>query len=96
MVLGHGKHIGDTIISAIDTFHINHIIIGRRSMHDVKRLLLGSTSRYVVEHSTCSVAVVKEPHGKRYKSGFSFFLLLLARRALSTFVFRIVPVSDGL
>lgn len=63
MILGHGRHIGDTICSAIETFHVDHALIGRRSMGDVKRLLLGSTSRYVVENATCSVAVVKEPSG---------------------------------
>lgn len=63
MILGHGKHIGDTVCSVVETFHINNMIVGRRSIADVKRLLVGSTSRYVVENATCNVAVVKQPTG---------------------------------
>lgn len=62
MILGHGKHVGDIVCSVVETFHVNHVIVGRRSIADVKRLLVGSTSRYVVENAPCNVAVVKLPH----------------------------------
>jgi nucleotide-binding universal stress UspA family protein len=68
MVLGHGKHIGDSICSVIETFHISHTIVGRRSIADVKRLLVGSTSRYVVENASCNVAVVKIPTAGTHSS----------------------------
>jgi len=63
MVLGHGKHIGETICTAIEAFHIDHVILGRRNITDVRRILVGSTSRYVVENAPCTVAVVKQAYG---------------------------------
>jgi hypothetical protein len=34
--------------------------MGRRGLSGVKRIFMGSTSRYCVEHADCSVLVIKE------------------------------------
>jgi len=61
MILGQGKHVGEILCNVAESFGVNHLICGRRSLAEVKRLLVGSTSRYVVENANCNVAVVKEP-----------------------------------
>jgi len=39
------------------------LVIGRRGMGKIKRLLVGSTSRYCVEHANCNVMVIKGEWG---------------------------------
>jgi hypothetical protein len=37
----------------------NVIVVGRRGLGVIKRLLLGSVSRYILENAPCDVIVVK-------------------------------------
>jgi len=59
-VRGTAPHVGELICQATDKKAIDVLVIGRRGLSGVKRLFLGSTSRYCVEHANCSVLVVKE------------------------------------
>jgi len=61
-LLGRGSHIGDVICRAAEEKKINIIVVGRRGMSAVKRLFIGSTSRYCMEHAPCNVLCVKLPH----------------------------------
>jgi nucleotide-binding universal stress UspA family protein len=61
LVLGQYKHIGETLCLIAERLRVNQLVLGRRSMMDIKRLLVGSTSKYVVENANCNVAVVRHP-----------------------------------
>lgn len=54
--------IGPIICSTIDEAQIDHVVVGRSGMSKVKKLLLGSVSRYIVDNATCDVTVVKTVH----------------------------------
>jgi nucleotide-binding universal stress UspA family protein len=52
-------HAGDTIIKTAVSIRADLIVIGSHGKSDVDRLLLGSVSSFVVEHSQVSVLVVR-------------------------------------
>ncbi|HWQ67878.1 MAG TPA: universal stress protein [Methanospirillum sp.] len=52
-------HAGNTIISKADSIGADLIVLGSHGKSDVDRLLLGSVSSFVVEHSMSSVLVVR-------------------------------------
>ena len=52
-------HAGDTIISKALTLEADLIVMGSHGKSNVDRLLLGSVSSFVVEHSSVSVLVVR-------------------------------------
>lgn len=58
-VLAKGHHAGRMICSLAEERNVDFLIVGRRGMNKVKRLLAGSTSKYVMEHAKCNVIVVK-------------------------------------
>jgi nucleotide-binding universal stress UspA family protein len=55
-------HVGDQILRAIDANRIDLVVVGARRQGPVRRLLLGSTSEYVLNHASCSVLIV---HGQQ-------------------------------
>jgi len=59
LLLGVSSHIGEMITQAADTKNVDFLVIGRRGMGKIKRLFVGSTSKYCVEHCKCNVMVVK-------------------------------------
>jgi nucleotide-binding universal stress UspA family protein len=52
-------HVGDQILQAIDSNQIDLVVVGARRQGPVRRLLLGSTSEYVLSHAPCSVLIVR-------------------------------------
>ena len=52
-------HVGDQILQAIDSNQIDLVVVGARRQGPVRRLLLGSTSEYVLSHASCSVLIVR-------------------------------------
>ncbi len=52
-------HVSDTILQASEKMHADCIAVGSRGMSDVPGYLLGSVSRKVVTHASCSVLMVK-------------------------------------
>jgi nucleotide-binding universal stress UspA family protein len=54
-------HVGDQILQAVDANQIDLVVVGARRQGPVRRLLLGSTSEYVLSHATCSVLLVRGP-----------------------------------
>lgn len=63
LLLATSDHPGDSIVRAAKEKQIDTIVIGRRGMGALKRLLLGSVSRYVVENASCDVVVIKGGYG---------------------------------
>ncbi|EGG24911.1 hypothetical protein DFA_03156 [Cavenderia fasciculata] len=59
-LLGHGNHVGEAVCKAAEEKQIDFLVVGRRGMGQVKRIFLGSTSRYILEHSPCNVICIKE------------------------------------
>lgn len=52
-------HVSDAILQASENIHADCIAVGSRGMSDVPGYLLGSVSRKVVTHASCSVLMVK-------------------------------------
>jgi len=58
-VMTKGHHAGHMLCSLAEERNVDFMVVGRRGMNKVKRLLAGSTSKYVMEHAQCNVIVVK-------------------------------------
>ncbi len=54
-----GDHTGHAIVSAADNFHSQLLVVGDKGHSLFERLMLGSTSRYVLHHAHQSVLVVR-------------------------------------
>ncbi len=57
------EHIGEGILEATDNFGSDLIVVGDAGRGTLTRLLLGSTSRYVLRHAQQSVWVVRHREG---------------------------------
>jgi len=57
---GNNQAIGATIIDTSKQFDVDYIIVGSRGLGILSQFFMGSVSKYVVEHSTCPVLIVKE------------------------------------
>ena len=53
-------HACEEIVKAIGSEHIDLVIVGARGLGRVKRLLLGSTSEYLLAHAKCSVLIARQ------------------------------------
>lgn len=51
-------HPGDQIVKTAENRHCDLIVVGSRSQEALQRILLGSTSTYVLHHSHCPVLVL--------------------------------------
>jgi len=63
LMLANSDSPGEMICTAAREKKIDTIVIGRRGMGMLKRLLLGSVSRYVLENAPCDVMVIKQEYG---------------------------------
>lgn len=54
-----GEHIGDAIVNAADGFGSNLLVVGDKGHNLFERLMLGSTSRYILHHAHQSVLIVR-------------------------------------
>lgn len=54
--------VGSILCGVIKEAKIDHVIIGRSGISKIKRLFLGSVSRYIVDHVACDVTIVKTRH----------------------------------
>lgn len=52
-------HAGDTILSKADEINADLIVMGSHGKSNIDRILIGSVSSFVVEHSRVSVLVVR-------------------------------------
>ena len=55
------EHVGKALIKYAEDNHCDLIVTGDRGHNSIERLLLGSTSRFILRHSPSSMLVVKEP-----------------------------------
>jgi nucleotide-binding universal stress UspA family protein len=62
LTLGSG-HIGDIICGYVKEQKVDFLVMGRRGMGAIKRLFLGSNSKYCTEEAECNVIIVKNPFG---------------------------------
>ena len=58
-ILARGSHIGHMICVAAEQKGIDFLVIGRRGMNRFSRLVVGSTSKHVMENAPCNVIVIK-------------------------------------
>lgn len=54
-------HVGDAICQAAKDKLVDVLVVGRRGLGAVKRLMIGSTSKYCLENAPCSVLIAKKP-----------------------------------
>ncbi|KAK5576877.1 hypothetical protein RB653_001814 [Dictyostelium firmibasis] len=59
-LLGHGNHVGEAVIKAAAEKDIHYLVVGRRGLGPIKRIFIGSTSRYILEHAKCNVICIKD------------------------------------
>jgi nucleotide-binding universal stress UspA family protein len=59
LAMVEGEHIGDAIVTAADDFGSNLLVVGDKGHSLFERLMLGSTSRYILHHAHQSVLVVR-------------------------------------
>ena len=57
---------GEMIISSVDRFHGNHIVMGSRGLGIIRRSILGSVSHYVLDHTSVPVTII--PKGTKIGS----------------------------
>jgi len=58
-----GSHVGETICEAINEHNIKILAMGRRGISFVKRIVLGSNSKYCLENANCDVMIAKKEVG---------------------------------
>lgn len=63
LLMANSDSPGEMICHTAKEKAVDFIVVGRRGMGTLKRLLLGSVSRYVLEHAHCDVIVVKGEYG---------------------------------
>eukprot|EP01091_Cochliopodium_minus_P012548 TRINITY_DN3822_c0_g1_i1.p1 TRINITY_DN3822_c0_g1~~TRINITY_DN3822_c0_g1_i1.p1 ORF type:complete len:152 (-),score=39.39 TRINITY_DN3822_c0_g1_i1:66-521(-) len=59
LLLGHGTA-NQVICDEVEKRKIDVVVVGRRGISDLKRVFMGSTSKYLVDNSNVTVLVVKE------------------------------------
>lgn len=52
-------HAGDEILKAIEAQAIDLVVVGARRQGAIRRMMLGSTSEFVLNHAPCSVLIVR-------------------------------------
>mmetsp|Transcript_38071 Transcript_38071/g.52871 ORF Transcript_38071/g.52871 Transcript_38071/m.52871 type:complete len:140 (+) Transcript_38071:330-749(+) len=63
MTIGRGD-VGEVVCSYITDHQIDFLVMGRRGgLGALKRLILGSSSKYCIENADCNVVIVKHPFG---------------------------------
>ncbi len=58
-ILLEKPHIGDGLVSAATDIHTDVLVIGETPHSPIARLILGSVSRYVLRHASCSVWITR-------------------------------------
>jgi len=63
LLMGWATHIGEAICATIEEKKIDYLVVGRRSIGKIKRFIVGSTSKFVVENANCAVIIAKNAVG---------------------------------
>ncbi|PRP73505.1 hypothetical protein PROFUN_02514 [Planoprotostelium fungivorum] len=60
LLLAHSNHIGEMLCQTVEEKKIDYLVLGRKGSSRIKRVFMGSTSKFCMEHASCNVLVVKE------------------------------------
>jgi len=58
--LGVSAHVGEMMILLEEKYRPDYLVVGRRGLSGIKRMFLGSTSKYLLEHSKSNVFIIKQ------------------------------------
>jgi len=61
-MLGVSNSVGEFICDTVTEKNIHFLVLGRRGLSPVKRIFVGSTSKYCLENANCNVVIVKEEY----------------------------------
>jgi len=70
MIKGLSSNVGEFICQTTKRCNIQHVVTGRRDMGDIKRIFMGSTSKFIMENAQCTVIIVKNPFGDEEESAY--------------------------
>eukprot|EP01125_Pyxidicula_operculata_P011947 TRINITY_DN3911_c0_g1_i1.p1 TRINITY_DN3911_c0_g1~~TRINITY_DN3911_c0_g1_i1.p1 ORF type:complete len:174 (+),score=17.77 TRINITY_DN3911_c0_g1_i1:101-622(+) len=59
VVLASANYIGEMICETARDYKVDHIVMGSRGLGTIGQLWYGSTSKYVAEHTTCNITIVR-------------------------------------
>jgi nucleotide-binding universal stress UspA family protein len=59
-IIASSSNAGEVIVDTANQYNVDAIFVGTRGLGKVTSLILGSVSRYVVDHAHCDVSVVKK------------------------------------
>mmetsp|Transcript_19855 Transcript_19855/g.55803 ORF Transcript_19855/g.55803 Transcript_19855/m.55803 type:complete len:176 (+) Transcript_19855:214-741(+) len=71
LAISNANHAGEAICDYAKEHHIDHVIMGRRGMSTLQRVVMGSTSKYVMENCNADVTICKPPQtDSKAQTGF--------------------------
>jgi len=60
LLLCISSHVGDSLCKIVDEKQIDYMAMGRRGLGTLKRMFVGSNSKYCTEHAKCNILIVKK------------------------------------
>lgn len=62
--ISEGSHVGETIVKHAEEHQADMIVLGDNGHSRITELLLGSTTKYVLRHASCSVWISRHQHSE--------------------------------
>ena len=65
----HSDHIGDGLVNYIESNQVDLVVVGETSRGGFERLVLGSTTRFVLRHAPSSVLIARGRSMEDFQTG---------------------------
>jgi len=60
LLLSISNHVGEALCKIVEDKQIDYLVMGRRGLGTLKRMFVGSNSKYCTEHAKCNILIVKK------------------------------------